>query len=407
MEDQKNKQIKVLFVEDNPGDARLILEMIKEAGYSQFKIGRAESLKEAFKLLDEMPFDAILSDLGLPDSFGLDTFSKLYEKAPKIPIIVMTGLNDEVTGTKAVRDGAQDYLVKGQVDSNLLVRALRYAIERKQVEEEVRQKNKKLETMGNELRELNDSLEQKVKKRTSEIEKLLKHKDEFISQLGHDLKTPLTPLTALLPIIQKNEENLESKNLLQVCIQNVDYIKNLVTNTLQLAKINSKITVFNLKEIRLSEIAESVLNDYQTEIEDKYIRVENKINSDAIVKADAIQLKEVFNNLVTNAVKFMEDGGALTIEAKQNGDGFTTISVKDTGIGITEEQKLHLFEEFYKADQSRHDLNSTGLGLSICKRIVENHGGKIWVESLGEGRGTTFYFKIPNKIEIDTLTILS
>jgi signal transduction histidine kinase len=84
----------------------------------------------------------------------------------------------------------------------------------------------------------------------------------------------------------------------------------------------------------------------------------------------------------------------ITIDAKEDKD-FVTVSIKDTGIGITEEQLSHIFDEFYKADEARHDFDSSGLGLPICKRIVEKHGGKIWVESPGEGGGTTFYFTIP------------
>jgi signal transduction histidine kinase len=102
----------------------------------------------------------------------------------------------------------------------------------------------------------------------------------------------------------------------------------------------------------------------------------------------------LFNNLITNAVKFTpKDGGVITIDAKKDRD-FVTISVKDSGIGITEEQLGRIFDEFYRADKSMNVMDSTGLGLSICKRIVEKHGGRIWAESPGKGKGTTFYFTL-------------
>jgi signal transduction histidine kinase len=102
----------------------------------------------------------------------------------------------------------------------------------------------------------------------------------------------------------------------------------------------------------------------------------------------------VFNNLITNAVKYSPFGSTVTIDACDEGD-FVTVSIKDTGAGLSEEQLDYIFDEFYKADKSRHDFNSSGLGLSICKQIVEKHGGKIWAESLGIGKGSVFYFTVP------------
>ncbi len=393
MRNKEENTIKVLFVEDNPGDTRLISEMLKEVNASLFWLMHAKSLKEAFNQLEAEHFDIILSDLGLSDSCGLDTFVRLHDRVPKLPIIVMTGLDDEVTGIKAVREGAQDYLVKGQVDGNLLMRSLRYAIERKRTEEEIKQ--------------LNECLEKKVKKRTAEIEKLLKNKDEFISQLGHDIKTPLTPLLSLLPIIEKKETDPELKELLNVCIRNSGYIKHLVVSTLKLARLNSNDAVFDIKEISLLDIVDSIFSEYRAVFDKRDIAIENGINEKTIVLADYMRLKEVIDHLITNAIKFMEDGGRLTIFAEENDCRFTTISVRDTGIGLDEKAKSHLFEELYKADQSRHELDSSGLGLVICKRIIEKHGGKIWVKSPGERKGTTFYFTIPKKSEVEHLAALA
>ena len=277
--------------------------------------------------------------------------------------------------------------------------------ERKQAEEEIKQKNEELRVIGEELREVNLNLEQKVEERTSEVEKLLKHKDEFIGQLGHDLKTPLTPLTSLLPIVEEKETDPKSKELVKICIHNVEYIKNLVISTLKLARLNSTDTVFEIREVLLREVIDSVIWDNQTIFGDNNVKIENEIGNEIIVEADPLQLKEVFNNLTTNAIRFMVGGGTLTLLAEENGDGFITASVKDTGIGISDEEKSHIFEEFYKADPSRHELASSGLGLAICKRIVEQHGGNIWVESEGKGKGTTFYFTIPTRgkfIRLDT-----
>ena len=104
--------------------------------------------------------------------------------------------------------------------------------------------------------------------------------------------------------------------------------------------------------------------------EENGIKAESKVKNDIFVKADEIRLEEVFNNLVSNAVKCMPDGGTLTISADRE-DGDVVVHVKDTGVGLSEEEKERIFDEFYKVDKSRHDLTSSGLGLTICKRIIE------------------------------------
>lgn len=131
-----SQDIKVLLVEDNPGDARLVREMLHEGGEAEFSIAHVEQLGEALERLGEERFDVILLDLSLPDSHGLDTFIKVHDRASEVPILVSTGLDDEALGVKAVQEGAQDYLVKGQVDGKSLLRSVRYAIERSKLSAE-------------------------------------------------------------------------------------------------------------------------------------------------------------------------------------------------------------------------------------------------------------------------------
>jgi PAS domain S-box-containing protein len=131
----KPDSTRILLIEDNPGDARLIREFLAEAGTASFEVAWQKDLATGLAYLQENPVDIILLDLTLPDSTGFDTFTKVNEKAQQVPIILLTGLQDEEQATRAVREGAQDYLVKGQVDSNLLVRSIRYAIERKQAKD--------------------------------------------------------------------------------------------------------------------------------------------------------------------------------------------------------------------------------------------------------------------------------
>ncbi|HEX3034075.1 MAG TPA: diguanylate cyclase response regulator [Thermodesulfobacteriota bacterium] len=134
----KNNTIRVLLIEDDLFDARMLKRTLARATLVEFKQTHVDRLSEALKLLERECFEVILLDLSLPDSFGLDTFTDLRSQSPDIPIVVLTGLDDETLAFEAVQKGAQDYLVKGQVDSNLLVRSIRYAIERHRTQVELR-----------------------------------------------------------------------------------------------------------------------------------------------------------------------------------------------------------------------------------------------------------------------------
>ena len=140
----KGNATRILLVEDNPGDARLIREMLAEAEGASFEIDWAPQLSAGLEKLSRGEIDLVLLDLGLPDSRGLDTFVKAYAQAPQIPFVVLTGLDDQTLALSAVRKGAQDYLVKGQTDGEVLLRAIRYATERKRIEEELRLANEEL-----------------------------------------------------------------------------------------------------------------------------------------------------------------------------------------------------------------------------------------------------------------------
>jgi PAS domain S-box-containing protein len=245
-----------------------------------------------------------------------------------------------------------------------------------------------------ELKSLNERLEQKVEERTNEIQHLLQQKDEFINQLGHDLKNPLGPFMQLLPILKNHVTDEKDKQMIDVLDRNARYMRNLVKKTIELAKLNSDKTKFTFSTVSLHDLVEDVLSANAPYFSECNLEVYNKVLETLFVFIDQIHIHELLTNLLNNAVKYSNRQGIIEINAQQKEDTIL-VSVSDTGIGVSEEQIQFLFDEYYKADSSRHDFDSSGLGLPICKRIIERHGGRIWVESKGLGKGSTVYFTLP------------
>lgn len=373
----------------------------KIAGYFPEKIiGSKLSLlipKQDWKKLQKQ----VLSNAGKDLTGGMiDRFETTVRR--KDGTFVPAELNAKIIQNKIEIIGRRDQIrVQGSIrDITERKKAeeerLRYAEKLREINEHLKKANVELEATQNELKILNEGLEHKVAQRTAEIEKLLKHKDEFIGQLGHDLKSPLTPLVGLLPYAEKEEKDPKIKEILSIANRNVGYMKDLVTKTLQLEKLSMPNFELFIEKFNLSDLVGKITENKQFNYGEKCIKVFNEINKNMDVTADKIQFEELIDNLFTNAIKFTSNGGVITLGAKKK-DDVTVVSINDTGIGLASEHIEHIFEEFYKVDPSRHDLESSGLGLSICKRIVEKHGGKIWVESPGLGKGSTFYFTIPDK----------
>ena len=260
--------------------------------------------------------------------------------------------------------------------------------------EELRDKLKDAEEI---ISTVNSHLEKKVVERTVEYNRLLKEKNKFIDNLSHDLATPLTPLISLLPMLREDLKNPKEVELLDVCIRNSEYIKRVITNAKELAEIGS--TDMILKKESLYQIVDELIKKYEVVFNSCKIKVENKIIQDVFIKTEKNRLTQLFDHLTSNAVNIMKEGGTLTYESKpvtRDGGSFIQITVTDSGEGLTREQTDRLFDAFYKTDDSRHKLDSTGLGLTICKNIIQKHGGKIWADSHGPGTGTSIHFTVPS-----------
>lgn len=373
--------MKVLIVDDDPkasviAKARLAKE--------ELDIICVKDGKSALAAARQNKPDLIILDIDMPEMSGFEVCKILKDDIElcTIPVIFLTAWDDNKSRVKGLDLGAEDYVTK-PFDAFELRARVKAVLRTKQLQDQ--------------LSTLNRELEVRVEKRTAEIQQLLQQKDVFVNQLSHDLKTPLTPLVALLPMIEKRTNDPKSKRMLNLVMKNVGYMKNLTEMILALARLNAPSVKLNLEEVDVSGEIENIITSLSTVFKKQGLSIVNNIVSPVVLKVDRILIKELLHNLVSNAVKYTDGRGTVTFDSFLNGDNMRVFSVTDTGIGMTSEQIEHVFEEFYKADDSRNDRSSTGLGLTLCRRIVEKHGGSIWAESPGHGYGTTMNFTLPNK----------
>ncbi len=373
----KLKNLNILLVEDNLGDARLLSEILTEASYQEapemtFKIDHVEQLKKGIDCLKNGEYDIVLLDLTLPDSKGLSTFETIQENASSEPIIVLSGLNDSAVAVEAVRKGAQDYLVKGEVSGHLLWRAINYAMERKQTEEKLKEVNKNLK----------------------QLDKL---KSDFLSTVSHELRTPIAIMREGVSLCLEGiagEITDTQRDLLGDTMDNMDRLTRLVTDLLDISKIEAGKLKLRRSSIDLSEILKKVHQNYESQAEEKGIQLNVECPHKPIkLFADKDKVIQIFTNLISNALRFTSSKGEIKLEVKDNTD-YVECCVSDTGVGISKDnlKKMFLkFEQFGRVDGPGY--KGTGLGLAICKGLVEKHDGKIWVDS-ELGKGTKFRFTL-------------
>lgn len=380
--------LKILLIEDSLAEARLLQEFLQQGKSKQFSLVHVKRLREALEQLKQDAFDVILLDLTLPDSQGLASLPPLISLAPSLPIVVLTNTNDDELAIEAVRQGAQDYLVKRQVNSELLVRSLYYAIERKQMSES--------------LRELNKTLETRVEERTAELMKakeLNQLKSEFVSMLSHDFRNPLNAILLSAGFLQHHEQKLtqEKKHahyqLIRAAIKNM---AQLLDEVLVLGKADSGKFEFHPAPLGLKLFCHDLVEELELSTGEKHHLIFT--TSGVFVESlwDENLLRHILSNLLANAIKYSPAGCIIRFELI--GDEKTAIfRIQDQGIGIPAEDQERLFDAFYRASNV-DTIPGTGLGLAIVKRCVEAHGGEIAMQS-EVGVGTTFTVTLPVMVQ--------
>ena len=372
--------INVLLVEDNPGDARLMREMLAEAN-NRFNLEYAQWLSAGLARVIADDIDVILLDLSLPDSQGFNTFVKMHTQAPNIPILVLTGLDDADMAVKAVHEGAQDYLVKGGVDSQTLVRAIRYAIERQQMLVELEQR---VDERTRELAEANERLK--------ELDRL---KSKFVSDVSHELRSPITNLSLYLELLEQAKPEKQIRYLTILKNQTKRLIQ-LVEDILNLSRLDAGKDALVFSPVDLNAITRqvAVAHSRRAQAAGLILSFEPAPNLPSIL-GDPNQLTQVVTNLIDNAINYTPQG-TINISTQLDGEtGQVCLVVRDSGSGISPPDLPHIFERFYRGQYaSDHSIPGTGLGLAIVKEIVDFHHGTVTVASV-ETEGTTLKVWLP------------
>lgn len=238
----------------------------------------------------------------------------------------------------------------------------------------------------------------------AELEELNKIKNEFISIVSHELRTPITTIKGFIKVILEGEVgniSTQQRKFLKIVDQSVDRLTILVTDLLDISRIESGQFKVSLNPVNPRQIIKNVINNISAQASAKKLKLEMSLPDKVpLVMADKERLTQVFDNLILNAVKFTPQDGTITVSAIDKGD-LVVFSVADTGIGIEKKDHQKVFEKFYQVNSgSNRSKSGTGLGLAIVKSIVEIHGGAVWVES-ELGKGSNFQFIIPRaKTEI-------
>jgi signal transduction histidine kinase len=361
--------LRILLVEDNPGDARLIRETLRDTGSPAFELHYADRLSAALPLLAARDVDVVLLDLSLPDAHGLETVTRALAAAPEVPIVVLTGLDDETVAIQAVQAGAQDYLVKGQVEPGMLSRALRYAMERKRL------------------------LEREHEARTA-AEAAVRARDEVLRVVAHDIGNSLSAVKIHALVLERtlpagDGEARKRTGAIRDLTAQMDRLRQ---DLLDVAAIEAGRLSVEPVPLDPGEVVGEAVAALAGLAAEKGVSLSASVAPGLPrVPADRERVLQVLANLGGNAVKFTPPGGRVELRAEVE-DGAVRVSCTDTGPGIAADDLPHVFDRFWQARSTRRA--GAGLGLAIARGIVEAHGGTISAEST-VGGGSTFAFTLP------------
>ena len=376
--------IKILLVEDDLAEARLLREVLKSFHDERFQLIHVKRLLEAKKHLQQEQYDAILLDLTLPDSVGLNSLQEINQLAPSVPIVVLTNNSDEQLALTAVREGAQDYLIKRKINVEGLVRSLQYAIERKRAAETMRLTNRNL-----------CSQIEHARNQLIEAQKSDRLRAEFLSMFSHEFRNPLTTILASSGLLEQKKAHLtpETQQLLLKQIHSAGKsLSQLIDEIIFLGRSDAGKLPYSPETADIVAHLRQQVAEFQLTTGRKHQMLFHSRGDFTGTMWDLSLLNHITDNLLMNAIKYSPADSTIELTLEREND-LAKITICDSGIGMSAEYLDKLFVPFQRADNARH-LPGTGLGLSIVKRCVEVQSGTIQVISK-ENQGTTVTITLP------------
>ncbi|MCZ4495532.1 MAG: signal transduction histidine kinase [Thermoleophilia bacterium] len=370
--------IHILLVEDNRGDARLIREHLEiDRGELGWSLDHVATYAEALERLRGDKPDVVLLDLSLPDAHGLDAcLQLLHDVVDCPPLIVLTGQTDRDIAARAVAAGAQDFLVKDKVDHDVLVRSVRYAIERHRANVALVRMLEREQQMVGQLQEL-DRL-----------------KNHFVAMASHELRTPLASIAGFATTLRERWHEIPDGDrhaYVGIIDDQGRRLSRLVDDLLVLSRIESGAIDAHPEPVELERAIRLVL----TELDMHAPQVTVDVPEFTCVLADRDHLDQMLVNYVSNAVKY--GASPISVESRVTGD-FIEVLVRDSGIGVPDDVAPILFEEFARGKlHAEERIQGTGLGLSIVRGLARAQGGDAWYEP-NLPHGATFALRLPCSI---------
>jgi len=357
--------IRVLLIEDDEAQASLIKrQLMRYEDDFRVEVEAVTCLADGLDRLAKQHFAAALVDLDLPETWGTQTITSVTKAAPHLPVVALTMTEDRETAIAALRKGAVDYVVKSDATTSLLVRTLRYAIERKRQQEAMARHAQELERSNHEL-------------------------EEFAHVVSHEIKTPLWVLGYALDMVREEFGDQFKGDLLKVMNGARDAVgqaRAVIDQLLAYAKVSRRGRPVSATDA--TESLRQAIAALQVSIDSTQTTV---MHADLpTVMANGDMIVHVFRNLIENAINYRADRPQqVTIDAVPSANQWV-FRIADVGMGIDPLVMPKIFNLFERGQGG----SGTGVGLAICKRIVEMHGGRIWVESQ-PGEGSTFFFSLP------------
>jgi two-component system, sensor histidine kinase and response regulator len=365
----------ILVVDDNLTNLKLAALVLSP----YYKLMVVDNGEKAIKIAESKLPEVILLDIMMPGMSGFDVCRQLKqnETTKDIPVIFLTAKTDEDDIETAFEAGGVDYITKPLKAKEALSRI------KTQID----------------LKEARDIL----KKQNEELKLLIANRDKFFSIIAHDLRSPFNGFLNMTELLAEGIEQFSKAELTELSremYKSTTNLYKLIENLLDWARMQNGKIEFKPVELDINKIVEESIASLNQRAIQKGILINNEMQKELKVYADEKMIYSVIRNLVSNAIKYTNRGGMVTVESGSSTDNEIMISVQDTGIGISDTNiaKLFRIEEKIKSIGTDGEP-SAGLGLLLCKEFVEKHGGRIWAES-AEGKGSSFYFTLPtNKQE--------